>query len=203
MKPPKRVKSDMELQDFSLKFFPKLNHSLDIEPYQSSQQTVCRYADGNCRIYITYERERDEISIEGLIITGALTLPSEKMLDFLNDIKKINPVLHLRINQLSGNALIVFPRINYGIIFPNHDFQKNVEASIHLIKNTLRNLKKIEEIFNSYKKYDVTFKNLKNMLDKLEKEKNRNKKGKFLEDFISNLILIDKNFNIISTSECR
>jgi len=84
------------------------------EPYQSSVTFVRRFGKKNLRVYVDYERERDEVNIEGLVPIGGVTLTLEDSLNFFHEIEAVTDFGTIyRLNSI-GNNLNIFPIIEAG-----------------------------------------------------------------------------------------
>jgi|GEM_PF-3942156 len=183
-----------EGQDFSTFLSFELYKNLGIS-YQSSLNNVWRFDKGDSRLYIEYEREREEVVLTGLIATGGITLLKKNAFDFIKELKEIHPAYNFRIDAREDSCTI-FPEIHYGLWLKDTEDKDKLPVIMKEIKKLQNDLEKVEDLINKYKKKEVILYNFDEQWEKVKDEDNVKKKGKYLENFFTDLIRNDSNFEI-------
>jgi len=187
-----------ELRDFSIFLTSELIKLLG-NPYQSSISTVRRFSDKDFRIYVDYERERDEVDLEGIVATGGLTLGLSDAVAFLDEIQREVPLCEsFRIFRV-GNALTVFPRIEIDIpLGPKAPDKQRTSAVAKWVKTLLSDLGKIQFIIRKFTPREIGFSEIASLWTKARIESIPAKKGKLLEELFLQLIAIDGNLVLVN-----
>ena len=179
-------------KDFSMHLSYELIRSFG-EPYQSSMMTVRRFARKNLRIYVNYERERDNVGITGLVAIGGVTLRPNEALAFIKDVNQI-PFARPFIIETTGKNLTLFPRIALTLLFEGFSRDQRIPLIIKDVEKTFSDLEKIEKIMNKYKAKEVGYPEVERIWKETRKTSDPNRKGKLLEKLFIQLIQIDGSF---------
>ena len=192
----KRNKISFEAKDFSM----HLSHELIKlfgEPYQSSIRTVRRFARGNLRVYVQYEREMDTVNFVGLVPIGLLALGIEDAFDFIGEVEENCELLNTFTIDKTGDILNIIPEINISFLLKGVPSDKRIPQIIEIINEIFSHLEKIEKTMAKYGKKAVGFKEINQIWEEAKKTDDSNKKGKLLEELFCHLIRIDGNLVLV------
>ena len=183
----------LKSKDFSM----HLSHELIKlfgEPYQSSIATVRRFAKGNLRVYVNYEREREAVMLTGEVPVGGVTLPRNDVMTFIEEIQRASVFAYAFRMRKTGSNLSVFPVIKANLLLAGAPDGEKISAVIDTINEIFLDLEKIEIIMVKYKKKEVGHPEIKRIWEKARKTKDLNRKGTLLEELFVQLIQSDGNF---------
>jgi hypothetical protein len=166
------------------------------EPYQSSITTVRRFAKGNLRVYVDYERERDTVKFDGEVPIGGVTLKQNDAIAFFEEIKQASRLANTFRIHKAGKNLIIHPAIDISRYFEGGSIDQRISAVIGHINELFSHLEKMEKIITKYKKKEVGYSEIKRLWEAAKKTDNPNRKGKLLEELFVQLIQVDGNFTL-------
>jgi hypothetical protein len=169
------------------------------DPYQSSITFVRRFAKGNLRVYVDYERERDVVNIEGLAAIGGVTLMPDDALAFIREIEKTSSVAGTYRIDFVGKNISVFPVIDFNAYLGLRRRRaiEKIQRVVSLVKTVFSDLEKIEEIMVRYKKKEVGYPEVEQIWQEALKSTDTNEKGKLLEQVFVKLFQLDGSFVVV------
>jgi hypothetical protein len=187
-----------ELKDFSMYLSNELMRLFG-DPYQSSITAVRRFEKGNLRVYVDYERERDEVNIHGLAAIGGVTLMPNDALAFIEEIQKTSGLASTYRIDLVGKNINIFPMIDFGAPLGSRrsTAEKKIQRVVYLVKMVFSDLEKIEEIVIRYRKKEVGYPEVEQIWQEALKSTDTNEKGKLLEQVFVRLFQLDGSFVVV------
>jgi hypothetical protein len=147
-----------ELKDFSMYLSSELMRFFG-DPYQSSITAVRRFEKEHLRVYVDYERERDEVNVQGLVAIGGVTLTPDDALAFIKEIEDRSILTRTYRIDFVGNNINIFPIIEFSasLGFTKGTVEKKTQKVVQLVKKVFSDLEKIEGIMSGYKKNEVGY----------------------------------------------
>jgi hypothetical protein len=145
---------------------------------------------------VDYERERDELSIEGLVAIGGVTLAPNDAIPFLGEIKKIAPASSFRID-LTGKNFTIFPRIEFGYSLKRRKEEERIPKALGVLNMVFSELEKVEELIMKYRKKEVGYPEVERIWSEALKTTDINEKGRLLEEVFLRLFQLDGSFVVI------
>jgi hypothetical protein len=168
------------------------------DPYQSSASVVRRFSEKNFTIYVEYERERDEVNIEGFVGFGAVTLGSNDAIVFLGELQKsVSYARSFRISMV-GNVLTIFPRLEVGVALGPSSDKQRITAVTTWVRRMINDLERIQVIITRFKSKEVGFSEIDRLWHNAIVETVGIKKGRMMEKLFLQLIAIDGDLLLVS-----
>jgi len=167
----------------------ELSKKLD-KPWTSWSSTTFSFSKNGCSISVRFED--DSIYVEGFVGGGKLCLDSDALSKFIGRLTEVpslvNLEIHLSFPEIYEGLYPVFPRIR---LTTRHDYiARDVET-------TYQDLTRIKEVIDELRVNDKSFESLKEHWKKMLSSRDKNEKGRLLEEILSRLIAKDENFTVI------
>lgn len=170
------------------------------EPYASSITVVRRFGKGTYRVYVDYERERNEVNFQSFVAMGGVTLAVEDAMAFIQDIEKISPFARTYRMDIIGKSVNIFPLIEFSCplgIKPENTIEKRIQRVVDLVRKCFDDLRKIEAIMVKYKTKEVGYPEVINLWQAALSVADHNEKGRLLEQIFVRLFQLDGSFIVL------